>query len=96
MSLVARHRRTGSPNGSQNARLYHLKIGAGHARLRVLAIVDELEVTIVTAQGLTFYRLADGKIVEDDPFTRPDLGQLLGMTPPAACLVGISRVSRRR
>ncbi len=38
----------------------------------------------VTAQGLTFYRLADGKIVEDDPFTRPDLGQLLGMTPPAA------------
>jgi len=37
----------------------------------------------VAAQGLTFYRLADGKIVEDDPFTRPDLGQLLGMTPPA-------------
>ncbi len=37
----------------------------------------------VTAQGLTFYRLADGRIVEDDPFTRPDLAQLLGMTPPA-------------
>jgi predicted SnoaL-like aldol condensation-catalyzing enzyme len=38
----------------------------------------------LTAQGLTYYRLADGKIVEDDPFTRPDLGQLLGLTPPSA------------
>jgi ketosteroid isomerase-like protein len=38
----------------------------------------------VIAQGLTFYRLADGKIVEDDPFTRPDLAQLLGMAPPAS------------
>jgi ketosteroid isomerase-like protein len=36
------------------------------------------------AQGLTYYRLANGKIVEDDPFTRPDLGQLLGMAPPAS------------
>jgi ketosteroid isomerase-like protein len=34
------------------------------------------------AQGLTYYRLADGKIIEDDPFARPDLAQLLGMTPP--------------
>jgi hypothetical protein len=38
----------------------------------------------VAAQGLAYYRLADGKIVEDDPFTRPDLGQLLGMAPPAS------------
>jgi predicted ester cyclase len=38
----------------------------------------------VAAQGLTYYRLANGKIVEDDPFTRPDLGQLLGMAPPAS------------
>jgi ketosteroid isomerase-like protein len=36
------------------------------------------------AQGLTYYRLANGKIVEDDPFSRPDLGQLLGMAPPAS------------
>ena len=36
-----------------------------------------------SAQGLTYYRLADGKIVEDDPFTRPDLAQVLGITPPA-------------
>ena len=28
-------------------RLYHLKIGATHARRRVLAIVDEQEVTVV-------------------------------------------------
>jgi predicted SnoaL-like aldol condensation-catalyzing enzyme len=38
----------------------------------------------MAAQGLTCYRLVDGKIVEDDPFTRPDLAQLLGMTPPAS------------
>ena len=36
------------------------------------------------AQGLTYYRLANGKIVEDDPFTRPDLAQLLGMAPHAS------------
>jgi ketosteroid isomerase-like protein len=36
------------------------------------------------AQGLTYYRLANGKIVEDDPFSRPDLAQLLGMAPPAS------------
>jgi ketosteroid isomerase-like protein len=38
----------------------------------------------LTADGLTLYRLADGRIVEDDPFTRPDLAQVLGMVPPAA------------
>jgi ketosteroid isomerase-like protein len=38
----------------------------------------------VVAQGLTYYRFADGRIVEDDPFTRPDLAQLLGLAPPAA------------
>ena len=38
----------------------------------------------VAAQGLTYYRLTNGKIVEDDPFTRPDLGQLLGIAPPAS------------
>ena len=38
----------------------------------------------LSADGLTLYRLADGRIVEDDPFTRPDLAQLLGMVPPAA------------
>jgi ketosteroid isomerase-like protein len=38
----------------------------------------------LAADGLTLYRLADGKIVEDDPFTRPDLAQLLGMVPPAS------------
>ena len=29
----------------------------------------------ITARGLTFYRLADGRIVEDDPITTPDLMQ---------------------
>ena len=37
----------------------------------------------LAAHGLTYYRLADGRITLDDPFTRPDLAQLLGMVPPA-------------
>ena len=40
----------------------------------------------ITYRGLTFYRLADGKIVEDDPVTTPDLAQELGPllgSPPA-------------
>jgi predicted ester cyclase len=32
--------------------------------------------------GLVYYRLANGKIVEDEPFTSPDLVQLLGLTMP--------------
>ncbi len=36
-------------------------------------------------RGLTYYRLADGRIVEDDPMTTPDLAQALGplMATPA-------------
>jgi predicted ester cyclase len=39
----------------------------------------------VSARGLTYYRLASGKIVEDDPLTSPDLAQVLGplMQAPA-------------
>ena len=37
----------------------------------------------VTARVITYYRLAKGKIVEDDPMTVPDLNQLMGgMMPP--------------
>ncbi len=39
-----------------------------------------------SVRGLTFYRLAGGKIVEDDPVTTPDLAQELGPllgSPPA-------------
>jgi predicted SnoaL-like aldol condensation-catalyzing enzyme len=32
----------------------------------------------ISVRGLTYYRLADGKIVEDDPITSPDLAQELG------------------
>jgi predicted ester cyclase len=39
----------------------------------------------ITARGLTFYRLADGKIIEDDPITSPDLTQLFAsQMPPTA------------
>jgi predicted ester cyclase len=40
----------------------------------------------ISFRGLTYYRLADGRIVEDDPMTTPDLTQQLGplmATPPA-------------
>jgi predicted ester cyclase len=39
----------------------------------------------VSARGLTYYGLADGRIVEDDPITTPDLMQALAaeMPPPA-------------
>ena len=49
------------------------------------------EMTVPTGQkfvarGLTYYALADGRIVEDDPITTPDLFQELGklMPPPAS------------
>ena len=32
----------------------------------------------ISVRGLTYYRLADGKIVEDDPITTPDLAAELG------------------
>lgn len=37
----------------------------------------------ISVRGLTYYRLADGKIVEDDPITTPELTQELGplLTP---------------
>ena len=36
-----------------------------------------------SARGLTYYRLANGRIVEDDPMTTPDLMQVLGIQMPA-------------
>ncbi len=40
----------------------------------------------ITARGLTYYGLADGRIVEDDPITTPDLRQVFAaqMPPPAS------------
>jgi ketosteroid isomerase-like protein len=32
----------------------------------------------MSMRGLTYYRLADGRIVEDDPITTPDMAQLVG------------------
>jgi predicted ester cyclase len=37
----------------------------------------------VSARGLTYYRLADGKIVEDEPITTPDLVQELRRLLPS-------------
>jgi predicted ester cyclase len=38
----------------------------------------------VSVRGLTYYRLANGKIVEDDPIMNEDLMQLLGVKLPVA------------
>jgi len=39
----------------------------------------------ITARGLAFYRLADGRIVEDDAITTPDLRQVFAaQMPPSA------------
>ncbi len=38
----------------------------------------------ISVRGLTYYRLDNGKIVEDDPITNQDLMQLLGITVPIA------------
>jgi len=32
----------------------------------------------ISVRGMTYYRLTDGKIVEDDPVTTPDLAAALG------------------
>jgi transposase InsO family protein len=48
----------------RSGRLYHLKIGAAHARRRVLAIVDEQEVTVValdTGEILSAHRVEPDK-----------------------------------
>jgi predicted ester cyclase len=37
----------------------------------------------ISARGLTYYGLANGRIVEDDPLTAPDLRQLFGIQAPA-------------
>jgi predicted ester cyclase len=37
----------------------------------------------ISFRGLTYYRLVDSKIVEDDPITTPDLMQELGSLMPA-------------
>jgi predicted ester cyclase len=37
----------------------------------------------ISSRGLTYYRLVNGQIVEDDPLSAPDLLQLLGIQIPA-------------
>ena len=45
----------------------------------------------VDARGLTYYRLANGKIVEDDPITSPELSTLLGSAAPTAVAAAVRR-----
>jgi hypothetical protein len=55
---------TGAMTLRRAGRLYHLKVGAAHARRRVLAIVDEQEVTVValdTGEVLSTHRIEPDK-----------------------------------
>jgi ketosteroid isomerase-like protein len=36
----------------------------------------------ITVRGMTYYELADGRIVEDDPITSPDVTQMLAQAVP--------------
>jgi hypothetical protein len=36
----------------------------------------------VSARVITYYRLANGKIVEDEPISTPPLNEVLGMMQP--------------
>jgi len=55
----------------------------------------------LAAQGLTYYHLADGRVVEDDPYSTPDLAHLLGHSsrrdrnsrPPSGSGRGLCRVA---
>jgi predicted SnoaL-like aldol condensation-catalyzing enzyme len=54
-------------------------VGEGNAVVaRFAGEMRDPEGTTITVRGLTYYRLAEGRIVEDDPFTTPDLAQQLG------------------
>jgi predicted ester cyclase len=37
----------------------------------------------ISSRGLTYYRLTNGRIVEDDPLSSPDLMQALGIQMPS-------------
>jgi predicted ester cyclase len=37
----------------------------------------------ISSRGLTYYRLVNGQIVEDDPLSSPDILQALGIQMPA-------------
>jgi predicted ester cyclase len=42
----------------------------------------------ITVRGLTYYRLANGKIVEDDPILNQDVMQLIGVPASALSQMG--------
>ena len=45
----------------------------------------------VSSRGLTYYRLDNGRIVEDDPMSTPDLLQALGIQMPAQAGASVAR-----
>jgi predicted ester cyclase len=59
-------------------------VGEGDAVVARFTIEATVAGKKTSARGLTYYSLANGKIVEDDPITIPDLQQLLGVQMPAA------------
>jgi hypothetical protein len=64
LSVTAAAAEYGISRGHLHRRLYHLKVGAAFARRRVLAIVNEQEVTVValdTGEILSAHRIEPDK-----------------------------------
>jgi predicted ester cyclase len=57
-------------------------VAEGDAVVARFSMEATVEGKKTTGRGLTYYGLANGQIVEDDPITTPDLGQLLGIQAP--------------
>lgn len=87
----------GMDRGSFKAWLNGASAGPG-GRMEIQELVAEADVVVarftyaielpdgaeVTARGLAYYRLADGRIVEDDAITTPDLRQVFASQMPEA------------
>ena len=74
-------------------RLHHLKVGAAHARTRVLAIVDEQEVTVValdTGEILSAHRIEPEKGYWRNTAKRP---RPMAGVPADRLITGVAHVA---
>jgi hypothetical protein len=56
--------------------------GEGDAVVARFTMEATIAGKVTSMRGLTYYGLANGRIVEDDPITTPDVMQLLGSQTP--------------
>jgi hypothetical protein len=76
----------------RGGRLYHLKVGAAHARRRILAIVDEREVTVV---ALDTGEILSSHLIEPDKGNRRNQrrNQADGRGPGNRLITGVTHVA---